>query len=182
MIKAAKCLVLNIYIQGSFKKCLSIFGQVEMDFVIVLFFDNFTPEPVPSMNGIWIITFVSHLHVWVTKFKPSLMFFQAPVLTSKDVIWVNFSAIFFDEAQHVIKTVAAGYVPFCYEVINAFIKPQNFLLMGFICKLKGLYLTDTACDGLLVFFLYFLCKLLSNMRKQHIAAVSSEVFCLWLLA
>ena len=179
MIKGSKIsLTLNNDIQGSFKRCLLPFRQAEMDFVIIWFFDHFSLKPVPSMNGIWIITFVSHLHVWVTKFKPSLIFFQAPVLTSKDVIWVNFSAIFFDEAQHVIKTVAAGYVPFCYEVINAFIKPQNFLLMGFICKLKGLNLIDTACDSLLVFFLYFVCKLLSNMRKQHIAAVSSKVFCL----
>ena len=46
-----------------------------------------------------------------------------------------------------------GYVPVCYEVINPFIKSQNFLLMGFICKLKGLYLIVTACDGLLMFFL-----------------------------
>ena len=30
-------------------------------------------------------------------------------------------------------------------------------------------------------FLHFICKLLSNMRKQSIAAVSPEVFCLWLL-
>ena len=177
-MEATKFFVLNSHIQGSFKKCSLLFGQAKMVFVIVWFLDHFTVKSTPSMNGIWIITFVSHLHVWVTKFKPSLMFLQAPVLTSKDVIWVNFSAIFFDEAQHVIKTVAAGYLPFCYEVINAFIKPQNFLLMGFICKLKGLNLIDTACDSLLVFFLYFVCKLLSNMRKQHIAAVSSKVFCL----
>ena len=175
-------MALNCDIQGSFKKYLLLFCLPEMDFVVTWFFDHFSLEPVPPMNSIWIIAFVSHLHVWVTKFKPSLMFLQAPVLTSKDVIWVNFSAIFFDEAQHVIKTVAAGYVPFCYEIINAFIKPQNFLLMGFICKLKGLNLIDTACDSLLVFFLYFVCKLLSNMRKQHIAAVSPEVFCLWLWA
>ena len=30
-------------------------------------------------------------------------------------------------------------------------------------------------------FLYFVCKLLSNMRNQHITAVSSEVFCFWLM-
>ena len=30
-------------------------------------------------------------------------------------------------------------------------------------------------------FLHFVCKLLSSIRKQHIAAVFSEVFCLWLL-
>ena len=79
------------------------------------------------MNGIWIITFVNHLHVWVTKFKPSFMFFQLVVLTSNDVIWMNFFAVLFDEAQHVLV---------CYEFINLFIQPQNFLLMFFICVFK----------------------------------------------
>ena len=45
------------------------------------------------MNGIWIITFVSHLHVWITKFKPSFMFYQVLVLTPNKVIWVNFSGL-----------------------------------------------------------------------------------------
>ena len=68
-----------------------------MVFVILWFLDHFTLKPVSSVNGVWIITFVSHLHVWVTEFKPSLMFFQLPVLTSSNVILVNFSAIPFDE-------------------------------------------------------------------------------------
>ena len=68
-----------------------------------------------------------------------------------------------------------------YGVTNLFIKPQNFLLMSLICKLKGLYLIATACDGLWMFFFHFVCKLLSNMNKQHISSVSPEVFCLWLL-
>ena len=67
---------------------------------------------------------------------------------------MNFFAILFNEAQHVTKTFTAGYVPVCYEVINLFIEPQNFLLMGLICKLKGLYLIVRAFDGLLMFFLY----------------------------
>ena len=86
-------------------------------------------KPVPSMNGIWIITFVSHLHVWVMKFKPSLMFFKWPVLTSNNVVWINFSAILFDEVQHVVKISTTGYVPVFYEVINLFIKPQNFICL-----------------------------------------------------
>ena len=126
------------------------------------------------MNSIWIITPASLLHVWATKFKTSLIFFKLSILTSNNVIWVDLFAILFDEAQHV-KISTTSYVPVFYEVINLFIKPQNFLLMG-------LYLTVTVCDGVLMFFLYFACKLLPNMRKQHIAAVSSEIFCLWLLA
>ena len=63
------------------------------------------------------------------------MFFQLLILTANNVIWVDFSAILFDKTQHVIKIVIV-----CYEFINLFIKPQNFLLMFFICKLKGLYL------------------------------------------
>ena len=82
-----------------------------MVFVVVWFFDNFILKPTPTMNSIWIITFVSHLHAWVTKFKSLLMFFQLPVLTSNNAIWVNFSAILFDETQYVVKTAAAGYVP-----------------------------------------------------------------------
>ena len=110
------------------------------------------------MNDVWIITFVNHLHAWVTKFKPSLMFFKLLVLTPNNVInviWVNFSAILFDGTQHVVKISMAGYLPVCYEIINLSIEPENFLLMLFICKLKGFYLIVTACDGLLIFFLYF---------------------------
>ena len=81
------------------------------------------------------------------------MFFKLSVLALNNVIWVKFSAILFDEKQHVVKTSAAGYMLVCYEIINLFIKSQNFLLMGFICKFKGLYLIVTACDGMLMFFL-----------------------------
>ena len=87
-MKATKCLVLNIYIQGSFKKFSLLFGQAEMGFVIVWFLDHFTFtfEPVPLVDGIRILAFVSHLHVWVTKFKPLLMFFQLSILTSNNVV------------------------------------------------------------------------------------------------
>ena len=100
-----------------------------MVFVIIWLFDHFTLKPVPSVNGVWTITFVNHLHLWLTKFKPSFMFFKLSVLTSNNVICVNFFAILFDETQHVVKTSTTGYVPVCYEVINPFIKPQDFLLM-----------------------------------------------------
>ena len=150
-MKATKCLVLNSGIQGSFKKCLLPFGQAVMVFVIVWFLDHFKFEPVPSVNCVWIIALVSHLRVWVTKFKPSLTFFQLPVLTSNSAVWVNFSAVLFDEAQHVVKTSTTGYVPVCYEVINLFIEPQNFLLMFLLCKPKGLYLVVTV-DNYFIFF------------------------------
>ena len=78
-----------------------------------------------------------------------------------------------------------GYVPICYEIIDLFIKPQDFLMMDlaffFICKLKDLDLIVTTCDGLLMLFLHFVCKLSLDLWEQHIAAVSSEVFYLWLL-
>ena len=138
-MKATKCLVLNIYIQGSFKKFLLLFGQAEMVFVVIWFLDHFTLEFVLSVNGVWIITFVSHPHVWVTKFEPSLMFFQLPVLTSNNILWVPFPTIRFEETQYLVKTSTASHVPVCYEVINLFIKPQNFLLI--------------VCDGLLMLFL-----------------------------
>ena len=118
-----------------------------MIFVPVWLLCHFTIKYTPSVNCIWITTFVGHLHVWVTKSKPSLMFFQLPVLTSNSIVWVNFSAVLFDETQHIVKTSTAGYVPVCYEIVNLFIKPQNLLLMGlpffFIRKLKGLYLIVT---------------------------------------
>ena len=79
------------------------------------------------MNGIWIITFVNHLHVWVTKFKSSPRFFQLPILTSNKVIWVScLFAVLFDETQHAVKISTAGYVPVGYEAINLFLEPQNF--------------------------------------------------------
>ena len=79
--------------------------------VIVWLFDHFTLKHVPSVNGVWIITFVDHLHLWVMKFKPSFRFFQLLVLISNNVIWMNVFAVLFDEAQHVVKTSAGGYVP-----------------------------------------------------------------------
>ena len=102
-MKATKCLVLNIYIQVSFKKFSLLFGQAEMVFIIVWFLDHFTLEPVPAVNGVW-IAFVSQLHVWVTMFKPSLMFCQLSVLTSNNVVWVPFFTVLFDEARHLVKT------------------------------------------------------------------------------
>ena len=126
-----------------------------MVFVIIWFLDHFTLETIPSVNGVWVIAFVNHLHVWVTKFKPSLMFLQLLVLAPNNVVWVNFSTVLFDKAQHVVKTSTRSYALVCYEVINLFIKPQNFLLMLLISKLKGLYLIVTVCDGILTFLLYF---------------------------
>ena len=124
-----------------------------MVFVITWFLDHFTLEYIPSMNSIWIITPVSLLHDWVTQSEPSLIFFKLSILTLSNVIRVNLFAILFDETQHVVKTSATGYVPVFYEVINVFIKLQNFMLIVLISKLKGLYLIVTVCDGLSMFFL-----------------------------
>ena len=60
---------------------------------------------------------------------------------------MDFPAILVDETQRLVKTSTTAYVPVCNEVINLFIKPQNFMLMFFICKLKGLYLLVTVCDA-----------------------------------
>ena len=75
------------------------------------------------------------------------MFLKVPILTLNNVVWVNFFVVLFDETKHVVKTSTVGYVPVCYEVINLFIKPQNFLLMFFICKLKGFF-CQFVCQGL----------------------------------
>ena len=140
-------MVLSIHIQGSFKKCSLLFGQSKIVFVVVWLLNHFSFISTPFVNDVWIITFANHPHVWLTKFKPSLMFFQLPVLTSNNAVWVSLSAVLFDKTQHIVKTSTAGYVTVCYEVINLFIKPQNLLLMGlvffFICKLKGLPLVVT---------------------------------------
>ena len=145
-----------------------------MVFLIVCFLDHFTLEYVSSMNSICIITPAGLLHVGVTKFKASLIFFKPSILASNNIIWVDLFAILFDQAKHVVKISTMGYVPAFYEVISLLIKLQNFLLMG-------LYLIVTVCDGLLMFFLYFVCKLLPNMGKQHIATMLSKCFCFWLL-
>ena len=78
-------------IPGSFKKFPLLFRQAKT-IVIIWLFDHFKSKTVPSMNGVSIITFINHLHAWATKFKPSFTFFKLPVLTSNNVIWVNFSA------------------------------------------------------------------------------------------
>ena len=109
-MEATKCLVLNSDIQGSFKKFSLLLGQAEMVFVVVWFLDHFMLKLVPSMNGVWVIAFVSHHHAWVTKSKPLLMLFQLPVLTSNNVVWMPFFTILFDEAKHfnVLKTKPFG--------------------------------------------------------------------------
>ena len=104
------------------------------------------------------------------------MYLKLPVLTSNNVVWVKFSTALFDKTQRVVKTSTAGYVPVCYELINLFNKPQNLLLMGFICKLKGMDLIVTACDGLLMIFLHFDSKQLPNPWEHHIAIMLPEVF------
>ena len=81
------------------------------------------------------------------------MLFKLLVLTSNNVVLVNFSAILFNEIRHVAETSTVSYVSVCYEPINLFIEPQNFLLIFFICKLKGLYLIVMICDSLLMFSL-----------------------------
>ena len=176
MIKATKfLLILNSDIKDNFKKFSLLFCQAEMVFIIVWFLDHFTREYVPSMNSIWIIIPTNVLDVWVTQFEPSLIFFKLYILTLNKVIWVGlFFAILFNEAQLVVKISTTGYVPVFYEVISLIIKLQNFLLMG-------LYLIIFFFDGLLMFFLYFVWKLLTNMRKQHIATMLSKCFCFWLL-
>ena len=173
--------ILNSDIKDGLKKFLLPFRQSKMVFVIVWFLNHFPLEYVPSMNSIWIITPTSLLHAWVTKFKKCLIFFKLSILTLNNVIWADLFAISFNEAQHVVKISTTGYVPVFNEVINLFYKLQNFMLMLRISKLKGLYLIIFFFNGLLMFFLYFVCKLLPKMRKQHITSVSSEVFCIWLL-
>ena len=157
-------LTLNNDIKDSFKKFPLLFRQAEMVFVIVWFLDHFTLKYVPLMNSVWIIMPADLLHVWVTKFTTIFMFFKLSTLTLNNVIWVGLFAILFNEAQHFVKIFTTGYVP-VYEVINFFIKPQKFLLMDLICGLQGLYLIIFFFDGLLMFFLYFACKLLQKMRK-----------------
>ena len=140
----------NSDIKEGLKKFSLLFRQAKIIFVIVWFLDHFTIEYVPSMNSIWIITSLGLFHVWVTKFKTFLKFFKLSILTSNNVIWLGLHAILFNEAQDVVKISKTGYVPVFYEAINLFIKPQNFLLMFFICKFKGLYLIVMVCDGLLM--------------------------------
>ena len=127
-----------------------------MVLVVVGLFYHFALKSEPSVNCVWIITFVGRFHVWVMRPRPLPMFFQLPILTSNNVIWVNLSAVFFYQTQHVVKTSTVGHMPVCYEIANLFIKPQNFLLMGlsffFICKLKGLYLIVTVGKCCIFFF------------------------------
>ena len=92
------------------------------------------------------------------------MFLKLLVMTPNNVVWVNFSAALFNERHHVVKTSMADHVPFCYEVINFFTEPQNFLLMFLIRNLKGVDLIFTVCDGLLMIFLYFLCTFFGNFN------------------
>ena len=70
----------------------------------------------------------------------------------------NLFAVLFDERQHVVKISTAAYVSVFYEIINLFIKPQNFLLVFFICKRQGFYLIVTASEGLLMFILFVNCR------------------------
>ena len=130
-----------------------------MVFVIVWFLDHFTLEYALSVNSIWIITPAILFHVWVTKSKTFFIFFKLPILTSNNVIWVGVLALLFDEAQHVVKLSRTGYVPVFYEVINVFIKPKNFLLMG-------LHLIVFFLNGLFMVF-HFFCNLHSGNNSSQ---------------
>ena len=93
-----------------------------MVFVIVWFLDHFTPDYVPLMNSIQIMTSVGLFHTWVTKFKAFFIFFKLSILTSNKVIWVGLLAILFDETQHVVKISTTGYVPvcpWCFSFVNS---------------------------------------------------------------
>ena len=98
-MKAKNSLVLNSDTQGSLKKFLLLFGQAEMICVIVWFLDYFMLKPVPSVNDVWIFTYISHHNSWITKFKTLPMFFQLPILTSNNVVWMPFLTVLFDEEQ-----------------------------------------------------------------------------------
>ena len=148
MYSCTKFSAQNSDIKDGFKMFSFLFHQAKMIFVIVWFLDHFTLQYVPMMNSIWIITPAGLFHAWVTKFKTFFIFFKLSILASNNVIWVNLLAILFDETQYIVKISTTGYVPVFYEVINIFIKPQNFLLMG-------LYLIVFFFHGLLMFFLYF---------------------------
>ena len=95
-----------------------------------------------------------------------------------------FSAILFNETQHVVKTSKAGYVLVFYEAVNLFIKLQNFLLMLLICKLKGFYLIVTVCDGLLMLsldlFNFYIKPLLYDVFQdvlfEHFTLIFSRVY------
>ena len=117
----------NSNIKEGLKKFLLLFRQAKMVFVIIWFLDHFTLEYVPPVNSIWIVTPASLFHVRVKTFKTFFIFFKLSILTSNNVIWVGLLAILFNEAQHVVKPSTTGYVPVFYEVINLFIKPQDFL-------------------------------------------------------
>ena len=90
-----------------------------MIFVVIWFLDHFTLEPVPLVNGVWIIAFVDHSHVWATKFKLLLMVFQPTVLTSNNVVWMPFPTILFDEAQHLNILKAKLFRPAAGIIRNA---------------------------------------------------------------
>ena len=124
--KFAKIFALNSNIKEGLKTFLFFFCQAKMVFVTVWFLNHFTLEYVPSMNSIWISTSASLLHAWVTKFKTFFIFFKLSILTLNNVIWVNFFAVLFDEAQHVVKVSTTGYVLVFYEVIISLLSLKIF--------------------------------------------------------
>ena len=113
-------------------------------------------------------------------------------------------SMFCKHKKHIVIFTNSGYmsilnqVNYCLHCISyltfsyfTFFSP--FLRLAFLVViLNGLDLFNMVCDGklmlsldsndgLLMIFLHLVCKLLSNMRKNHIAAVPLEFFCFWLL-
>ena len=152
-------LVLNSGVKDSLKKFSLLLRQAKMVFVIIWFFDHFTLEYVPSVKSIWVITPADLFHAWITKLKLFFLFFKLSIFSPNKVICAGLLTILFNETQYVVKTRTAGYFSVSYEVINLFIKPQNFLLMG-------LYLIVFLFDSLLMFFLcFYIPFLLSHFTK-----------------
>ena len=103
---------------------------------------------------------------------------------------------------HESMTRVLCFKPLSFCVNKPSLYPRN--LVGILIKLiflgSGIFLNDhnnhccifffdgllmlslDLINGSLIVFLYFVCKLLSNLCKHHITTMLSEVFCLWLLA
>ena len=72
------------------------------------------------------------------------MFFKLPILTSNNVVRMPFSAIFFDETQHVVRTSATGYVPVFFFMMSS-ISLLRFKILcwcfSFVCSRPCIWLS-----------------------------------------
>ena len=144
------------------------------------------------MKFICIVTYTFFDYIWVANFQPLLVCWRNPFLAPCHVIRMFSCPSNFRHTKYIVIFTDSGNMSilnqnhYCLSYISYFTLETCVLILDsinliFMVFNNLLQLSLFPNGGLLMIFFHPVSKLLPNMRKQQIAAVSSEVFCFWLL-